>query len=64
MLLYLSQRRKEAEAIFSRHPKAQELIKDHMTKIKSRMDVLTLSVEDLTLVEESCMSCSTAVLSR
>ncbi len=53
MLLYLSQKRKEAVADFLQHPKAQEVLDDHMVKIKSHLGAQTLSVKDLVLAEES-----------
>ncbi len=53
MLLYLSQKRKETAAFFIQHPKPQEVLNNHMIKIKSQLGAQTLSVEDLVLAEES-----------
>ncbi|KAL0149469.1 hypothetical protein M9458_055257 [Cirrhinus mrigala] len=53
MLLYLSQKRKEAAAVFPQHPKTQEALDNHMIKVKSQLGAQTLSVEDLVLAEES-----------
>lgn len=53
LLLYLSQKQREAAAVFSQHPKAQELLDNHIIKIKSQLGAQTHSAEDLVLAEES-----------